>query len=148
MPNLRESETLAIRPQNAQSAPGNPTGTASTTGVMMGLAGAITPEVTGNILVILSGDITNGTTGDGAKVQARTGTGTAPSNAAALTGTVCGGLVQYTPVAAGADKVPFSLNCIVSGLTVGTAIWIDAGLAAITGGTASVADLSLTAHEL
>lgn len=148
IPNLREGETLAVQPQIAQSSPSNPAGTTDTTGKMMGLAGAITPEVTGNILIILSGDITSGTTSDGAKVQLRTGTGTAPSNAAALSGTTCGGLVTYTAALAGADKVPFSLNCIVSGLTLGTAIWIDVGLAAITGGTASVADLSLTAHEL
>ena len=36
----------------------------------------------------------------------------------------------------------------VTGLTVGTAYWVDVGLAAITGGTASIATVSVSALEL
>ena len=132
----------------AQATPSNPTGTTSTTGVMMGLAGAITPTYTGAILIMVSGDITNSTAADGAKVQLRFGTGTTPTNGAALTGTACGGLVQLTPVPAAATKIPFSLHCIVTGQTLATALWLDVSLAAITGGTASIADLSVTASEM
>jgi hypothetical protein len=35
-------------------------------------------------------------------------------------------------------KWPFGLTTIVTGLTLGTAIWIDLSLAAITGGTANL----------
>src|SRR6266446_2469251 len=78
--------------QYTQSSPGNPTGTTDTTGKMMGLAGSITTKIGTRALVIISGAIFNsGGVGDGAKVQLRAGTGSAPSNAAALTGTAYGG---------------------------------------------------------
>lgn len=132
----------------AQSTPGNPTGTNSLVGVMMGLAGAITPVATGKVLIIISGDITNASAiADGGKVQIRYGTGTAPSNADALTGTTAGGLVRYI-AATTAEVAPFSLNALVTGLSVSTAYWIDVGLAAITGGTTSIADLSVSAVEV
>ena len=56
-----------------------PAGTTSTTGLMMGLAGAITPAHSGNVLLIVSGTLTNGTTSDGASLQIRYGTGAAPN---------------------------------------------------------------------
>ncbi len=130
-----------------QATPADPTGTTNTTGLMMGLAGAITPNVTGKVLIHISGDIASDTSGDGANVQIRTGTGTAPANAAALTGTAAGGLVKFV-AAANAQKAPFSLSAIVSGLTISTAIWIDVGLAAVTGGTATIKDISISAIEV
>src|SRR6266849_2311806 len=109
-----------------------PTGTTNTTGVMMGLAGAITPAHSGNVLLIV-----NGTTSDGASLQIRYGTGAAPTNGAALTGTTVGNnIADNNPVT---NKIPFSVQAVVSGLAVGTAYWVDVGLAAVTGGTASLA---------
>ena len=123
-----------------------PTGTTSTTGVMMGLAGAITPAHSGNVLLIVSGTLTNGTTGDGAALQIRYGTGTAPTNGATLTGTAVGNNISdNNPVL---NKIPFSVQAVVTGLTVGTAYWVDVGLAAVTGGTASIATVSVSALEL
>ena len=148
IPVIRQAETLAIRPQTAQSSPADPTGTTNTTGLMMGLAGAITPQVTGKVLIMISGTIANASgIADGANVQLRYGTGTAPANAAALTGTTIGGLVKYV-AATTAEKAPFALQGIISGLTLNTAIWIDVGLAAVTAGTATVKDISITAFEL
>lgn len=141
---LPSATPLAAR---TQASPSNPTGTTDTGGKMMGLAVAITPVLTGVILVLLSGSVANDTSGDGAKVQLRTGTGTAPANAAALTGTTAGGLVAFVAAAA-AQSVPVALQAIVSGLTLGTAVWIDVGLAAVTGGTASLTALSVTAVEI
>ena len=46
---------------------------------------------------------------DGAKVQASYGTGAAPTNGAAITGTQCGGRPQYI-AATTAQKVPFSVH--------------------------------------
>lgn len=129
-----------------QSAPADPTGTTNTTGLMMGLAGTITPTTT-RILVTISGTIANGTATNGAQVQIRTGTGAAPANAAALTGTTAGALVQFTQALA-AQKVPFCCSAIITGLTVGTARWIDVGLAAITAGTATITGVSITAHDI
>lgn len=142
------TDILFDSPASSQATPANPTGTSSTTGVMMGLAGSITPSRSGKVLIQVSGDIFNATAiADGGKAQIRWGTGSAPTNGAALTGTTAGGLVQYI-AATTAEKAPFSLNAVVTGLTLGTAVWIDLGLAAITGGTATVNDISISAIEL
>jgi len=131
-----------------QSSPGNPAGTADLTGKMMGLAGTITPSSTGRVHITITGTIFNsGGVGDGANVQLRTGTGSAPANGDALTGTTAGGLVKYVAPTT-ACKVPFTVCAIVSGLSLAVARWIDVGLAAVTGGTAEVTDLSVTAFEL
>jgi len=151
-PLTRQDETFAVVPQIYQATPANPTGTANTTGLMMGLAGAITPQVTGRVRIHICGDIGN-TTGDtGAQVRLRYGTGAAPANADAIIGTAAGGRVNMSAVASGSTTatvtMPFSLEAIVSGLTLGTAIWIDVDLAAVTGGTASIKNLSVTAFEV
>lgn len=131
-----------------QASPANPTGTADTGGKMMGLAGSITPVVTGRILITVCGTMFNPTAiADGAKVQLRTGTGSAPANGDALTGTTAGSLQQYV-AATIAERAPFSLTALVSGLTLSVATWIDVSLAAITGGTATISDVSLTAVEV
>lgn len=135
----------------SQSTPGDPTATTTTTGGMMGLAGSITPVRSGTILIIISGDIDNNTAGDGAQVQIRYGTGSAPANGNALTGTAVGGLIKVVNVNVSlltVGKTPFSTNAIVTGLTPNTAYWIDAGVAAITGGTARIRDVSISAVEL
>jgi hypothetical protein len=141
-------------PQSAssQKTPVDPATTSSTVGVMMGLSASITPVLTGKIMIIISGDIDNDTGDDGAQVQIRTGTGTPPINGAALTGTTQGGLVKMSVVVSGGatvvTRVPFSLNAIVTGLTLNTAVWIDLGLAAITAGNARVRDISISVVEL
>jgi hypothetical protein len=140
--------TGSTAPAFSQATPGNPTGTTSTVGVMMGLAGAITPAVSGHVLLMVSGTIFNPTAiADGGKVQIRYGTGGAPANAASLTGTAVGGLVQYI-AATTAETAPFAVQAVVTGLAVSTTYWIDVGLAAITGGTATISDLSVSAIEL
>ena len=133
---------------STQATPADPTGTADATGKMMGLAGTITPRVTGRILVTVSGTIFNATAiADGASVQLRTGTGAAPANGAALSGTTAGGASKYV-ASTTAGKVPFALTAIISGLTLAVAVWIDVGLAAITGGTAQISDVSIAALEV
>ncbi len=129
----------------AQAQPANPTGTTSTTGLMMGLAGAITPALTGRLMITISGDIVNSTGSDGGKVQIYYGTGTAPVNGVALTGNAIGTVVRAI---AGTVTVPFSVQAIVTGLSVATAYWLDLSLAAITGGTASIADVSISVIEI
>ncbi len=130
-----------------QSSPADPAGTANTGGLMMGLAGTITPVTTGRIHVTITGTIKNATAiADGANVQLRTGTGSAPANADALTGTTAGGLVKYVAPTT-ACKVPFTLCAIVTGLSLNVARWIDVSLAAVTGGTAEITDISMTAYE-
>lgn len=125
-----------------------PTGTASLTGVMMGLAGTITPVNSGTVAFTVCGDVAQNTASDGANIQLRTGTGAAPINGAALTGTTRGSLIKQNNVSAVVEKVPFCLHWTVTGLALSTAVWIDVGLAAVTGGTASIADVDIVADEI
>lgn len=134
-----------------QATPADPTSTISAIGVMMGLAGAITPANSGKIQIIISGNISNGISGSGAKTQIRYGTSTAPVNGAALTGTAIGNISQLVnPLLA--LLVPGSgnatCNAIVSGLTVGTPYWIDLSLARMTSGIASLTGISISIIEL
>ena len=96
--------TVAVRlvvNNTTQAEPADPTGTNNATGLMMGLAGAITPLTTGRLLIMLSGTLANATAiADGANVQLRYGTGAAPANADALTGTPVGGLVKFVAATA------------------------------------------------
>lgn len=137
-----------VAPARTASSPSDPTGTASTTGVMMGLAGAITPTVSGAVVITITGTIQNDTNGDGAQAQIRYGTGSAPANGDALTGTTAGVYKGINTVGAGNPKrVPFALSFLVTGLSVSTAHWIDVGLKAITGGTANIFDIDIVAIE-
>lgn len=133
-----------------QATPSNPTGTTSTTGVMMGLAGALTISATrSKMMVIISGTVETSASNDGAKLQIRYGTGTAPINGAALTGTAAGAIPSVIIFAnAPANPLFFSLNAAITGLTPGTAYWIDISLAAVTGGTALVKTPSISAFDL
>jgi flagellar biosynthesis protein FliR len=85
-------------PAATQSTVASPTAPASTSAYkMQGLAGTITPAVTGNVLVIITGSFhsTTVTAGDGILVQMSYGTSTAPSNAGTLAGTQLGAIVEY-----------------------------------------------------
>lgn len=127
--------------------PADPTGTASTTAIMMGLAGSFTPNTSTRILVIVSGQMANTTINDGATVDLRYGTGTAPANGAAVTGTLKGKAQTMTSLVA-AQRSGFCLTSVITGLTVGTAYWIDLSLMAVTGGTANVYGLTITVIEI
>lgn len=148
LPLISQTETLAVVPQAAQSSPANPTGTGSTTPVMMGLAGTITPRSTGRVLIIISGQLAESTNNRGAVTQIRWGIGAAPTNAAALTGTALGGTVNMFQ-SSSTIIFPVNLQGIVTGLTIGTAIWIDVSLARVgVSGTATISNISLTALEV
>jgi len=135
-----------------QITPTDPATTSSLTGVMMGLSASITPVISGKIMIIISGDMDNDTGDNGSQVQIRTGTGSVPTNGISPTGTAQGGLVKMSAVVSGGatvvTRVPFSLNAIQTGLVLNTPYWIDLSLAAITGGTARVRDVSISIVEL
>jgi hypothetical protein len=103
-------------------------------------------------MIIISGDMDNDTGDNGSQVQIRTGTGSIPTNGAALTGTTQGGLVKMSVVVSGGatvvTRVPFSLNAIQTGLTLNTPYWVDISLASIAGGVSRVRDISISVVEL
>jgi len=106
---------------------GNPSAITGTGSKMLGLgsssanaAATLTPTVTGDVLVIVSGNITTASTNQ-ATYQISYGTGAAPSNGAAETGTqVC-----LAPNMTNTSPTPFSISCFVTGLTLSTAYWFD-----------------------
>jgi hypothetical protein len=124
-----------------------PTGTASATGVMMGLAGAITPTASGKVLLIACGVVGASSGPVTASWQLRFGPGGAPANGAALIGTITGSLMS-AQLPAAASRFPFSLQAILTGLALSTAVWLDLSLAVTGGATASLTQVNVSAHEL
>lgn len=124
-----------------------PGATTSTGGVMMGLDARITPRKSGRVLVTISGDSRNTTNVKGCIIQARYGTGASPANGSALTGTLKG--YPVTTVGASVqNREGFSRTLLLTGLTIGTAIWFDVSLAANNSGTASIAGIEVVMVEI
>lgn len=148
----RLASTYLMKPLVTTSNGNNPTGTNSTTGVMAGLAKTFTPQASGRILIIISGQATNNTGDNGFKYDLRYGTGNAPANAAALTGTQVGSTISGSSVASSTTTaipiMPFIHQGVVTGLTPGTTYWIDLGIYAVTGGTATFSSVNVTIIEL
>ena len=148
------SPIIGLSGTNEFFSPSDPTGTTSTTGLMMGLGttASVVPTGTGVINIFVTGDISNSGNGDGANVQIRfsaVADQVAPANGAALTGTACGKLVKYNAASTSTAniKVPFALLCQTTALTWPSSYWIDVGLAAVTGGTASIKDVNIMTFE-
>lgn len=131
-----------------QNALGNPTGTNSLVGVMAGVGSscAITPRASSRIKVEIYGAMNNNTGGDGAQVTVKFGTGTAPTNGAASTGTVASSAITINSVTANMF-VPFNAPAIITGLTPGTAYWFDLLQNAVTGGSMQIANAGCDAFE-
>lgn len=129
-----------------------PAATSSTAAyVMMGLGSSwkLTPTTFGNIRIAINGQMTNNTTGDGTNIIMAYGTGAAPVNGAAVTGTTVGINTIFTDLSGLlTNGVPFAKNYIITGLTAGTAYWFDLQFKAVTGGSASCLNLEFTAQEL
>jgi hypothetical protein len=135
-------------PLRQSSIPANPTGTSSSSRVMMGLGITFVPQTTGNVMFVVQGSLSNTTASDGGSVALLYGTGTPPANGVATTG-ISMGAVQNTGVGAGSvSSVAVSLNGYTAGLTVGTTYWFDMDLKVLGGGTASLANIQVVIVEL
>lgn len=139
--------------QIVQSAAGvvlTPTGTTSTTGVMMGMGSTIkiTPARSTRVMIMIQGTVNTSTTSTTSTMGIFFGTGTAPINGAASAGTqVAGNLVTVLGTIA-ADP-PFHISGIITGLTLSTAIWVDLKLAQTSGGgTANLTNVSWFIYEI
>jgi len=113
---------------------------------MMGLGSTckLTPVYSTRILLHFNGAFNNTSSGVQDTISLRWGTGTAPANAAALSGTVLISLPYLTAAASPASG--FSQEAIITGLSAGTAYWFDLGLAAGSG-TAALSSITCTAME-
>jgi hypothetical protein len=107
--------------------PSDPPSTTSATAVMAGFGATVayTPGSSGKVLVIVSGEGNTATASVVFNVGARYGTGTAPAQGVAVTGTRFGPGVDYQPRSGAASvQSEFSFNEVLS-LTAGTAYWFD-----------------------
>jgi hypothetical protein len=139
-----------INKSTFQAQPADPTPTTSAAGVMMGLAGSITPSRSGKVMVTISGDMDVAGANNAMRAQIYTGTGAAPANGAALTGTARGSNPQQTNGGgAGIVRTPFSCQSIITGLAIGTPVWLDLAVSSVGGvASARVRNISITAVEV
>jgi hypothetical protein len=131
-----------------QASPSNPAGTSSATGVMAGLGTTchITPVYSGRLYVEFKAIVNTSGAGVSGLVLPKFGTGTAPANGVAFTGTSIG-TQQGADIAGSGGVISVSAGGIVTGLSTGTAYWLD--LDQFTGGTGTVTltSVSCTAME-
>jgi hypothetical protein len=139
---------LPLNSATIQSGPFNPTGTTSTTLVMEGLGSTchLTPTYSSRIFVQFTGVVFNATATDSTRVQAYFGTGTAPAVAAPVTGTSIGGLLPILSATAN-QSLSFTAGGLVTGLTPGTAYWLDLALD-VNAGTGTAQTVFCSAHEV
>lgn len=136
-----------ITPAFIQALNQNPAGTTSTSGVMMGLGLSFTPLSSTLAYMQAKGNAANSTAGDGINIGVRYGTGAAPTNGAACTGSTAGTAQVLTSGTAG-QKIGVNTDGYVASMTLGTTYWVDVCVLAITGGTATLTNLDLWAREL
>lgn len=146
-------------PVHSQSTAAAPTGSADATGLMQGLgvtAWTLTPQVTGRVLIVLSGSMGTAATAETCGITMYYGTGTAPANGAAITGTAIGTVLTFVTLTS-MLRSPFSVQAVITGLAVPsittdrktgtlTPVWFDVALKT-SAGTATLTLLNLSAFE-
>ena len=144
-----------VSPSAAPAAfhPSSPTGTSSTTLVMMGLGATCTytPIGTGKVLVNVAAYATIATAPTGIVVGGRYGTGTAPNNGDAVTGTRFGPAgdpgMRSSASTGNANSVAAPFTDVLT-LTPGTTYWFDLAVATTNAAdAASVNSISMTFLE-
>ena len=117
----------------------SPTATVSTTKVMMGIGSSVTltPSFSGRVRVTICGTVSNNTGAQASYYNGYYGSGTAPANGAALTGTALMTLQLVTSAPLAFNTFPYSIIAEVTGLTLSTAYWFDLGLASSSGAATS-----------
>lgn len=134
---------------SASFSPANPASTNSATAVMMGIGSTckFTPKSTGIVEITITALGNIDTSTDALNCQLSYGTGSAPINGAAVTGTQVGTLIGFYGQGA-ALYTPICLNVILTGLTLNTQIWIDLAVNIALGGNASVSGIICNVKEL
>ncbi len=135
-----------------------PTGRTSATLVALGCNCVYTPQGSGRVLILMSAIAGNGTTTDGLTYNLYFGTGTAPSNNDAVSGTAICSLQTITSVVASELTQSVSLSGVVSGLVAasfnskgdsvaGTPYWFDVMFSNVTAGAVTFTNVNLTVIE-
>lgn len=119
----------------------------SGTGTMAGLAGSITPVITGNLAVTFAGAFHHSNAGGSFGYQIYYGTGSAPASGAAIAGTATGNKLAGQSASA-LTKVPAPNIALITGLTIGTTYWFDIAFDNGGAGTATLEASSIGAFEV
>jgi len=117
--------------------------------VMLGLGSTatITPAATGRIFMTISGTLLIGSTTNGALTRCTYGTGAAPGNGVAETGSTVG-IAQAYLAGAATEKAPFVCQGVVTGLALATAVWLDVSAENTTGSQAlTYSQVTVSAFE-
>lgn len=126
------------------------TGNVSTSEKMMGFGAfgtRITPQLTGKVLVVMSGMVFNSTAaGDGVTISGRYGTGTAPVNGASVSGTRFGQSQRFI-ASTTAGKQGYMVAAVLD-LAIGVNYWLDLSIIAVTDGGATIQDVQNIAVEI
>lgn len=133
-------------PPILDATPTNPTGLTAVGMLGVGSTCKITPILTGRIHIDFWFNYADNSSTTLAALG-KYGTGTAPANAAAVTGTSFGSNLSLQ---AGAGGITYfaSTGANISGLTVGTQVWLDLAITTLPTGTATVSNLHCSAQEL
>lgn len=125
----------------------SPSATTSASLVMMGLKGTITPATTGTIIFNAYTSFQSTIVGDGCVFSLRIGTGAAPNNGDAASGTQVNPIDGAITAGAISQAVQGYLAGYITGRTVSTAYWYDFAFASTTGGTCTPSRAAIVAIE-
>lgn len=117
------------------SSPADPSAITSATDVMAGLGTTFVPT-SSKVEIAIQGDLGVSNAGNSITAQARYGTGSAPANGDAVSGTTVGTKIVALPTST-TQRLPFSITVEISGLTPGTTYWFDLAMSR-TGGNATL----------
>lgn len=127
----------------------NPGSTNSSDVTMVGFESTITPDSGTKVMIVISGDIAQSGNDGNSTLQIYYGTGTPPSNGDDVEGTATGSHIHIEFKGTGSQiRYPFSTNTIITGLTPGTAYWMDLGTTNSGGNTVNIENVSISAIEL
>ena len=135
--------------QNIPASPGG-AATGSTSGIQagFGITGSFVPNSSGAALITITGTLANNTASDGGFAGISMGLGAAPTLGATPIGAVGNPARITNNASTAAVPFPFTMQAIVTGLTLGLGYWIDMQLGAVTGGTVTPGNIEITALEL
>lgn len=131
-------------PARTQTTVAAPTGTSDTVNfTMQGLGASYTlSSPLDTATVTICGTVTNTLAVAGGSWQIYYGTGTAPANSDAVTGTAIG--ILQADFARSQDSIPFSITAIFTGNGTDHEYWVDLALRATLTGTVSMANVTVT----
>ena len=128
-----------------------PAGTASTSGIMMGLGAvtgfSITPIRTGRIVAMITGCCANDSANGGINITGQHGTGNPPANGTAATGMLWS-TTQVYYMSNARDIAGFTVVGGNPNLALGVTVWFDLSILATGGGNVTVTNVQCLLFEI